>query len=81
VFVSSHVVLSGEVTIGSHSFLGVHATVSNYVHVGSSSYIGANTLIAQDTPPGSVYVTKGSAPLEQIDSLHFLELIKSSGRR
>lgn len=77
VFVSSHVVLSGEVTIGANSFLGVNATISNYVRVGASCYIGANTLIAQDTTPGSVYITKGTPRLEQIDSLRFLQVIKS----
>jgi sugar O-acyltransferase (sialic acid O-acetyltransferase NeuD family) len=77
VFVSSQVVLSGEVTIGASSFLGVNATISNHVRVGGGCYIGANTLISQDTPPGSVYVTKGTPKLEQIDSLRFLQLIKS----
>jgi sugar O-acyltransferase (sialic acid O-acetyltransferase NeuD family) len=77
VFISSHVVLSGEVTIGANSFLGVNSTISNYVRVGARSYIGANTLIAQDTPEDSVYVTKGSSKVESIDSLRFLQLIKS----
>jgi sugar O-acyltransferase (sialic acid O-acetyltransferase NeuD family) len=77
VFISSHVVLTGEVTIGANSFLGVNATISNYVRVGASSYIGANSLIVQDTAPGSVFVTKGTPRLEQIDSLRFLSMIKS----
>lgn len=77
VFISSHVVLSGEVKIGAGSFLGVNATVSNYVRVGERCYIGANTLVAQDTPPDSVLATKGTPVLENIDSLRFLELIKS----
>ena len=77
VFISSHVVLSGGVTIGANSFLGVNATISNYVHIGPRCYIGANTLIAQDTPADSVYVTKGTSRLEQLDSLRFLEVIKS----
>jgi acetyltransferase-like isoleucine patch superfamily enzyme len=77
VFVSSHVVLSGEVTIGANSFLGVHSTISNYVRVGASCYIGANALITQDTKPGSVYVTKGTPVLEHIDSIRFLQVIKS----
>ena len=77
VFVSSHVILSGEVTIGANSFLGVNATISNYVHVGARCYIGANTLIAQDTPPDSVYVTQGTAKLEHLDSLRFLQVIRS----
>jgi sugar O-acyltransferase (sialic acid O-acetyltransferase NeuD family) len=77
VFVSSHVVLSGEVSIGANSFLGVNATISNYVRVGARCYIGANTLIAQDTLPDSVYITKGTPRLENIDSLRFLQVIKS----
>jgi sugar O-acyltransferase (sialic acid O-acetyltransferase NeuD family) len=77
VFISSHVVLSGDTTIGANSFLGVNATISNYVRIGPRSYIGANTLIAQDTPPDSVYVTKGAPRLEQIDSLRFLQVIKA----
>ncbi len=77
VFISSHVVLSGEVTVGANSFLGVNATVSNYVKVGARCYVGANTLIAQDTLADSVYVTKGTPKLEGIDSLRFLQVIKS----
>jgi sugar O-acyltransferase (sialic acid O-acetyltransferase NeuD family) len=77
VFISSHVVLSGEVTIGANSFLGVNSTISNYVRVGARCYIGASTLITQDTPEDSVYVTKGSSKVENIDSFRFLQLIKS----
>jgi hypothetical protein len=76
-WVSSHVVLAGEVIVGSHAFLGVNATVSNHVRIGPRSYIGANTLIAKDTPTDSVYVTQGSTPLAGIDSLRFLQMIKS----
>ena len=77
VFVSSHVVLSGEVTIGAYSFLGVNATISNYIRVGASCYIGANSLISQNTAPGAVYVNKSTPKLEQIDSVRFLQVIKS----
>jgi sugar O-acyltransferase (sialic acid O-acetyltransferase NeuD family) len=77
VFISSHVVLSGEVNIGSHSFLGVNSTISNRVRIAPSSYVGANSLIVQDTSPGGVYVTKGTPKLEQMDSLRFLEFLKS----
>lgn len=77
VWISSHSVLSGEVTVGAYSFLGVNATVSNHVRVGPRSYIGANTLIVKDTAADSVHVTKGTPPVAQIDSLRFLEMIKS----
>jgi sugar O-acyltransferase (sialic acid O-acetyltransferase NeuD family) len=76
-WLSSHVVLSGEVTVGAYSFLGVNATVSNHVRVGERSYIGANTLITQDTAPDSVYVTAGTKRLEQMDSQRFLQVIRS----
>jgi len=77
VWISSHAVLSGEVTVGAHSFLAVNATVSNLVRIGPRSYIGANTLITKDTPADSVYVTKGTSPLEHIDSLRFIHMIKA----
>jgi acetyltransferase-like isoleucine patch superfamily enzyme len=77
VWISSHAVLSGEVTIGANAFLGVNATISNYVRVGPRCYIGANTLITQDTPPDSVYVSKGTTKMEGIDSVRFLQMIKS----
>ncbi len=77
VFISSQVVLSGEVRIGPGSFLGVNSTISNHVRIGANSYVGANTLIAQDTTPGGVYVTKSTPRLEQIDSMRFLQMIKS----
>jgi sugar O-acyltransferase (sialic acid O-acetyltransferase NeuD family) len=76
-WISSHAVLSGEVTIGAHAFLGVNATVSNHVRIGPRSYIGANTLIANDTPADSVFVTKGTPQVQHIDSTRFLEMIRS----
>lgn len=77
VFISSQAVLSGEVVIGANSFIGVNATISNHVRVASGTYVGANTLIARDTEPGSVYVTQGATVLEGMDSLRFLQIIKS----
>jgi acetyltransferase-like isoleucine patch superfamily enzyme len=63
--------------VGARSFLAVNATVSNLVRIGPRSYIGANTLITKDTPADSVYVTKGTPPLEHIDSLRFIHMIKA----
>jgi sugar O-acyltransferase (sialic acid O-acetyltransferase NeuD family) len=77
VWISSHAVLSGEVVVGTQSFLAVNSTISNHVRIGARSYIGANTLIAKDTLADSVYVTKGTAALAGIDSVRFLEMIKS----
>lgn len=77
VWISSHAVLSGEVTVGAQSFLGVNATISNKVRIGPRTYIGANALITQDTPPDSVYVEKATTKVEQIDSLRFLGMIRT----
>jgi sugar O-acyltransferase (sialic acid O-acetyltransferase NeuD family) len=76
-WISSGAVLSGDVRIGARSFLGVNATVSNHVRIGPRCYIGASTLITQDTPQDSVYVTKGTSKIERIDSLRFLGTIKN----
>lgn len=75
VWISSHVVLSGEVTIEENSFIGVNATLSNYVRVAPRSYIGANTLITADTKENAVYVVKGT-PKTFDDSTMFLQMIK-----
>ena len=77
VWISSHAVLAGEVTVGARSYLAVNATVSNCARIGPRSYIGANTLIIKDTPPDSVYVTPGTPPLAHMDSLRFLQMIRS----
>jgi sugar O-acyltransferase (sialic acid O-acetyltransferase NeuD family) len=76
-WLSSNIVLSGEVSVGASAFLGLNATVSNYVRIGPRSYIGANALIVKDTPPDSVYVSQGTPQLARIDSLRFLQMIKS----
>ncbi len=76
-WLSSHVVLAGEVEIGSYEFLGVNATVANHVHVGERSYIGANALIAKYTEPDGVYVVQATRK-SFADSRRFLDLVDSS---
>ena len=55
-FISSHVVVSGHVTVGSHCFLGVNATIRNNVTLGDHTLVGAGALIMKNTAPRSVYV-------------------------
>ena len=76
-WLSSHVVLAGEVEIGSYAFLGVNATVSNHVRVGERSYIGANALIGKNTEPDGVYVVQGTRK-SFADSRRFLDLVDPS---
>jgi sugar O-acyltransferase (sialic acid O-acetyltransferase NeuD family) len=55
-FVSSHVVVSGHVTVGESCFIGVNATLRDSIRIGERTLIGAGSLVTRDTPPGSVYL-------------------------
>jgi sugar O-acyltransferase (sialic acid O-acetyltransferase NeuD family) len=55
-FISSHVVISGHVTVGPYSFIGVNATLRNSITIGEASLIGAGAIVMKDTKARSVYV-------------------------
>jgi sugar O-acyltransferase (sialic acid O-acetyltransferase NeuD family) len=59
-FISSHVVISGNVTVHPYCFLGVNATVGNGVTIAARTLIAAGALILKDTVEGGVYVTPGA---------------------
>lgn len=54
-FISSHVVISGGVTIEPKCFIGVNATLRNQITIGASSVIGAGSVVMADAPPRSVF--------------------------
>jgi sugar O-acyltransferase (sialic acid O-acetyltransferase NeuD family) len=54
-FISSHVVVSGHVTIEQSCFIGVNATLRNGITIGELTIVGAGALIMKDTRPGSVH--------------------------
>lgn len=54
-FITSHVVVSGHVRVGTGSFLGVNATVRNAITIGPESLIVAGAVITKNTPPKSVF--------------------------
>jgi sugar O-acyltransferase (sialic acid O-acetyltransferase NeuD family) len=54
-FISSHVVVSGHVSVGPSCFIGVNATLRNSISIGERTLIGAGAVIMKNTPPGSVY--------------------------
>lgn len=55
VFISSHVVVSGNCRIGERCFLGVNSTIRDGVTVGRDSMIGAGSLILKDVDAYGVY--------------------------
>jgi sugar O-acyltransferase (sialic acid O-acetyltransferase NeuD family) len=54
-FISSHVVVSGHVTIEQSCFIGVNATLRNNITIGAFTIVGAGALIMKNTRPGSVH--------------------------
>jgi len=60
VFVASHAVVSGGVTIGQGSFIGVNATIRDHVKIGRQCVIGAGALVLEDQPDFSVIAPRGT---------------------
>ena len=55
-FITSHVVVSGWVRIGTRSFIGVNATLRNSITIAPETLIGAGAIIMKNTAPKSVYM-------------------------
>lgn len=54
-FISSHVVISGMVTVGENCFIGVNATIRDEVTIARECVIGAGVVIRKDTDERQVY--------------------------
>jgi len=61
-FITSHVVISGNVSIGPYCFIGVNATIRDGINVAPECVIGAGALILRDTKPQEVYVGDRTKP-------------------
>ena len=55
-FITSHVVVSGHVRIGTRSFIGVNATLRNSITIAPETLIGAGAIIMKDTKAKEVYM-------------------------
>ena len=53
--------ISGGVTIGDHSFIGVNSTIREHLEIGRDCIVGAGTLILKNVAEGSSYMEAGSA--------------------
>lgn len=60
VFVASHVVVSGGVTIGQGSFVGVNVTLRDHISIGQQCVLGAGALVLEDQPDHAVVAPRGS---------------------
>ena len=55
-FITSHVVISGYVRVGTRSFIGVNATLRNSITIAPETLIGAGAIIMKSTKPKEVYM-------------------------
>ena len=65
VFVTSHVVISGNVRVSSFCFLGVNATLRNSIVLAPETLVGAGAAIMKNTKPKSVYVAPRAELLDK----------------
>lgn len=55
-FITSHVVISGHVRVGTRSFIGVNATLRNSITIAPQTLIGAGAVIMKNTKAKGVYM-------------------------
>jgi sugar O-acyltransferase (sialic acid O-acetyltransferase NeuD family) len=55
-FITSHVVVSGNVTVRPYCFIGVNATLRNSIEIAPASLIGAGAVIMKNTTAKGVYL-------------------------
>jgi sugar O-acyltransferase (sialic acid O-acetyltransferase NeuD family) len=60
-FITSHVVVSGNVRVGEGSFIGVNATLRNSLTIAPATLIGAGAVIMKDTVAKGVYLPERAA--------------------
>lgn len=60
-FITSHVVISGGVTVEPSCFIGVNATLRDHIRIGERTVIGAGAVILGDVAPHSLYKTEATA--------------------
>lgn len=65
VFISSHVVLSGNCEVGEESFLGVNSTIGDSVRIGKGSVVGAGAVVTKTCSDFSVIVPARSTTLDK----------------
>jgi len=70
-FITSHVVVSGNVRVHPYCFIGVNATLRNSIEIAEGTLIGAGAVIMKNTVAKGVYLPrpaeKFSKPSDEID--------------
>jgi sugar O-acyltransferase (sialic acid O-acetyltransferase NeuD family) len=64
-FITSHVVISGYVRVGTRSFIGVNATLRNSITIAPETLIGAGAIIMKDTKYREVWMPERAKPFSK----------------
>ena len=59
-FISSHVVISGNVKVNPYCFIGVNASIINSVTIAPKTFIGPGAVITKSTIEGGVYLSSST---------------------
>ena len=68
VFISSHVVISGGVTVGYNSFIGVNSTIVDHIEIAPFTLLGAGCLVQQSTEREGVYAPTATIEKRKVPS-------------
>ena len=71
-WITSGVVISGDVILKSKCFLGVNATIGHNISIASENYIGANSLIIKNTNEKEVFISRDSEKF-RLDTQRFIK--------
>jgi carbonic anhydrase/acetyltransferase-like protein (isoleucine patch superfamily) len=55
-------VVSGNVTVGRNTFIGVNATIRDSIQIGEYNVIGSGALIMKSTQDKEVYIAERTKP-------------------
>lgn len=77
-FISSHVVLSGQVHVGRNCFFGVNSTVAHNVKIGKDCWISPGVIIMKNVDDGSFYRAPKMKP-ESISAPEYFQVDPDDG--
>jgi len=67
VFITSHVVISGNCIIEPYSWFGVNSTLRNGLNIREGSLIGMSACVTKDTEPYTIYMGLPAKPMGKSD--------------
>jgi len=77
-WVASHVVVSGNVKIGKHCFIGINASIRDGIEIADETLVGAGAVMLRSSKPKDVYIGKQTEKYP-LNSEQFMRMTDVSG--